>query len=207
MSVDAPTTRIRLNFGPLETVVWPVGRKGLFSSAAAGVSLVAASLVLVIGVSAMIGFRGFKSARESPTPQSVVLRAPSDDRRSGAPAPAPVVIGGKQNSSRARSARRATRRRARAASSQGSKTEVRKAPARSGLSAPASKAPAAPAGDGESRSEPTPDPTKLVPDTKTPPTTPVDQVVEDLGEVVEDVPKPVESGVGDVLLDLRDALP
>ena len=184
-----------------------MGRKGLFSSAAAGGSLIAASLVLVIGVSAVIGFRGFRSARDVPTGQSVVLKTSgAADREAGAAKPARVVIGGTRRSARPARTRPAARR-TRARTRSGSRTRVRAAaPARSGLSSgtrtrrPASAAPASPAAPAN----PTPEP---APEQKAPPATPVEEVVEDVTGAVDDVTKKPVEKVGDVLLDVRDALP
>ena len=206
MSGNAPKTNLRLKFGPWTAVVWPVGRKGLFSSAAAGVSLVAASLVLVIGVSALIGFRGFRSARSEPTSQSVVLQPRGADQQAGGAATtAPVVIGGTAKAVRRQGAARSASRRGKRSARRTTSAKVQPAPSRSGLSAPSAAEPA-PAAESDPGEERAPNPSPVVPDTKSPPATPVDQVVEDLGDAVDDVEKPVES-VGDVLLDLRDALP
>jgi hypothetical protein len=203
---------VSLNFLPWTTVVLTVGRKGLFSSAAAGVSLVAASLVLVIGVSALIGFRGFTSARDAPTPQSVVLRAPSGEREAAGTTTAPVVIGSRPKAAKGTGSR-PTKRPSRRSSASGkkSRTEKKGAPARGGLSAPAAQPPA-PAAEQPAAPEAPAAPVSApeVPEDKAPPAappTPVDEVVEDVTGAVEDVQKPVEKSVGDVLLDVRDVLP
>jgi hypothetical protein len=160
--------------------------------------LIAASLVLVLGMSAMIAVRGFHGVQAAPAPQSVVLSAPAE-RESGA---ARVVLGSGQ-------ARPASRRaRARAAARQTAATPVATAPtkvskpSRSGLSAPA-PAPSAATGQGEVSedapavsSEPAVAPSV---------TAPVDEVLDDVTGAIEDA-KPAEK-LGGALLDLRDALP
>ena len=185
-----------------------MGRKGLFSSAAAGGSLIAASLVLVVGVSALIGFRGFRSARDVQPQQSVVLKSvKADEREAGAPATQrAVVIGGAARTATSRSARRtATRRsgRTRTASTAGQKVT---APARSGLSSRTKKRPAPVATQAPAAPDPTPAP-ETAPEQKAPPATPVDEVVEDVTAVVDDATKKPSESVGDVLLDIRDVLP
>jgi hypothetical protein len=158
--------------------------------------LIAASLVIVIGVSALIGFRGFSTAREVPVQHRVILQAPATDVETGAAASAAVVIGGARPRSAARSASRRTKK---------------SAPARSGLSAPApaAAAPAEPAAPATSEpltpltdAPPAPEPQPAAP---APAADPVGEVLEQVDKTLDEVP-PVES-VGDVLLDLRDALP
>ncbi len=195
-----------------------MGRKGLFTSAAAGGSLIAASLVLVIGVSALIGFRGFRSAREVPAQQSVVLRSVESGavEPGTAARPAAVVIGGSDRPARSSSRRRGTGRRVKTRA-RGAAPARRRAsiPAREGISAPAAGNPAAaPGGDAQpSAPQSAPAGSPVAPEEKAPPAVaaPVEDAVEDVTSVVgETVPKtaekPVES-VGDALLDLRDALP
>lgn len=168
----------------------------MFSSAAAGVSLTAAALVLVIGVSALIGFRGFKSARqETAVQQRVVLPSTTPERETGGTAP--VVIGGER--------RRTTRKRTtapRRTSVKSRSARVKKRPTRSGLSAPARRKAAAPATQAPAPQQPgAPSPAA----TTAPPADPVGEVLDNVTGAVESG-KPVES-VGDILLDLRDILP
>lgn len=161
-------------------------------------SLTAAAVVLIIGVSALIGFRGFRTARQDSVQQRVVLPATGAER--GARGSAPVVIGGAE---RRRPARRpaitTVRRRPRTRAA-----KVKRAPARSRRSAPTPSKPgkvrtAPPATQERQPAAPAPAATAA------PTANPVGQLLDDVTGVVESV-KPVET-VGDVLLDLRDVLP
>ena len=186
----------------------------MISSAAAGASLIAASVVLVIAVSAIIGVRGFHSARKDPAAQSVTLRSgEASSREAGATAtetPAPVVIGGAERAGSrrtaarppARAARRGQARSRAAAPRRPAITRRAAAPSRPRPSRPAAPTTGRPAAPAEA---PDAVPVPAVP--KPAPVDPVKKVVEDVTGAVETVTKkPVES-VGDVLLDLRDVLP
>ena len=174
----------------------------MFSSAAAGVSLIAAALVLVIGVSALIGFRGFKSARqETAVQQRVVLPSTTPERETGGTAP--VVIGGER---RRTTRKRPTAPRPRRTSVKSRPARVKKRRARSGLSAPARRKASAPAGQPPAQQPQQEQPTAPSPaPTAAPPADPIGEVLDNVTGAVESG-KPVES-VGDILLDLRDILP
>jgi hypothetical protein len=162
---------------------------------------------MIISVSAVIGFRGFKSGRQAPVEQRVVLRSPNADREAGSVAP--VVIGSRHSATttvrRGSSARRPVRR---SAPSARAAARVRKAPTRTGGSAPAVKAPkkqpAPAAQEAPSQPETPPANTHTAPVVPTVPANPVGDLVE---KVVRDVQEPVQKTVGEVLLDLRDVLP
>lgn len=179
----------------------------MLSSAAAGGSLIAASLVLVIAVSALIGFRGFDSARAVSGERSVVVGGEKpDDREAGAtPAkPATAVLG----------AARATGRGSRSVAAKraaASRRRAKKAPARSGLTAPVAKKPAqpaaAPVAEQPAAGQPAPGTDSEAGQKQPAVPTPEQDIVRDVTGAVDGAAKDATQAVGDVLLDVRDLLP
>jgi hypothetical protein len=166
------------------------------SSAAASISLIAASLVLVVGVSAIIAVRGFHGVNGASPAQSVTLSAPAAAHEAGG---APVVIGSAKP--HRRKATRARTPAAAAPAASGTKAaRTQSKPSRSGLSAPAAKRPSGSGEVGEDAPVASSEPAEpaTVPE-------PVEDVLDQVTGVVEEA-KPAEK-VGDTLLDLRDALP
>lgn len=175
-----------------------MGHKGFLGSAAAGASLFAAVAVLLVLVSAYVGFRGgedrdveevAQEARLSPAPRIETAAAQR------------VVVGsrGQRNRRAGRSASRTAPRRSGAVpvrSSGGSAADVRRPPASETAPAQTRAAPAPAAAAPEEQPQAAPTPERRLP--------------APVAEAVEDVTAPVDQladRVGDVLPDVGAGLP